>query len=150
MSFFLRNVSDAKVQPGHQRGGAMTLKLDFVLLDGSYALARLPHGGANVEGKKGEFAAAITSPEGTSFVCKAGVIPEDAEFKSGFRCLKVMGTFDLEATGVLSAAIKPLADAGISLFAYSTWETDYILVHETDLERALLSLTQADHRVREN
>lgn len=128
----------------------MTLKLELVLLDDNYALARLPRGAADFDWKKHEFAAVITAHEGTTFVCKADAVPQGAEFKSGFRCLKVAGAFELDASGVLAAAIKPLADAGISLFAYSTWETDYILVHQSDLERATFSVTQAGHRVREN
>ncbi len=128
----------------------MTLKLEFVLLDGSYALARLPRGRTNIDWKQGEFAVAIASPEGTTLVCEAGAVPQGAESQSGFRCLRVGGSFALDSVGVVAATVQPLASAGIGLFAYSTWETDYILIQQTDLQLALSSLTQAGHKVRES
>jgi hypothetical protein len=42
---------------------------------------------------------------------------------------------------------SPLAEAGISLFALSTYETDYILVAEAELERALAVLTRFGHEI---
>jgi hypothetical protein len=62
----------------------------------------------------------------------------------------VAGTFALDSIGVVAAAVQPLASAGIGLFAYSTWETDYILIQQADLQLALSSLTQAGHKVRQS
>ena len=41
----------------------------------------------------------------------------------------------------------PLARAGISILALATFDTDYLLVRETDLGRALAALRAAGHRV---
>ena len=65
--------------------------------------------------------------------------------EAGFRCLTVVGAFDLSSVGVVAAAVQPIAAAGISLFAYSTWQTDYLLVQEKDLRSATAALTVAGH-----
>jgi len=39
-------------------------------------------------------------------------------------------------TGILLSLLHPLAKANISVFALSTYDTDYVLVKEIDLERA--------------
>jgi uncharacterized protein len=45
-------------------------------------------------------------------------------------------------TGILSRLASPLAEAGISIFAISTYDTDYLLVRAGDLERAALILSR--------
>jgi hypothetical protein len=40
-----------------------------------------------------------------------------------------------------------LAEAGVSLFTVSTFDTDYVMVRERDLERAAGALRAAGHRV---
>ena len=64
----------------------------------------------------------------------------------GWRCLRFEGVFDLSLTGVLSSILSPLAASQVSVFAISTFDTDYVLVRETDLSRAIDALTQAGHR----
>ena len=49
----------------------------------------------------------------------------------------VPGPIPFEQTGVLARIATPLAAAGIPIFAIATYDTDYVLVRETDLERAL-------------
>jgi hypothetical protein len=48
---------------------------------------------------------------------------------------------------VLAAIAVPLAAAGVSIFAISTFETDYVLVREECLEEALRALVAAGHEV---
>lgn len=49
--------------------------------------------------------------------------------------------------GIVVALSKALADAGISIFAISTFDTDYILVHEPDFDAAVGALSDAGHTV---
>src|SRR5690242_12530732 len=44
-------------------------------------------------------------------------------------------------------AAAPLAPAGISVFGISTFDTDYLLVNESDFERALVVLQKAGHSI---
>jgi hypothetical protein len=50
-------------------------------------------------------------------------------------------------TGVLAGLATPLATAAISMFAISTYDTDYVLVRRHDLDRAVHALEEAGHRV---
>ena len=52
------------------------------------------------------------------------------------------------AVGVLGSLTTPLADAGISIFAVSTFDTDYLLVKEKDLAAAVDVLRRRGHTVR--
>ena len=51
--------------------------------------------------------------------------------------------------GVVAALVTPLAEAGISVFVLSTFDTDYLLVKEVELVKALAGLRAADHSVDE-
>lgn len=54
----------------------------------------------------------------------------------GWSALQVIGPLDFSMVGVLSALAQPLAAARISIFALSTFDTDYILLRSTDAEHA--------------
>lgn len=123
----------------------MTMRLELTLLDERLALAHLPPGSPNPLWVTGQFAAVIFSKHGTSVVCEESAVPAGVRVQNGFRCLEVAGTFDLASVGVVAAAVQPLAAAGISLFAYSTWETDYVLLQEHDLNLATTVLANAGH-----
>jgi hypothetical protein len=59
----------------------------------------------------------------------------------------VAGTLDFSAVGVLAGLVGPLAAAGVSVFVVSTFDTDYLLVQDGDLDRAVLALRQHGHTV---
>jgi hypothetical protein len=61
--------------------------------------------------------------------------------------LQVAGPLEFSMTGVLAAIAAPLADAGVSIFAISTYDTDYVLVKEEMLAKAVGALRAAGHRV---
>src|SRR5262245_38479376 len=76
-----------------------------------------------------------------SIVCDEDSVPPSCpRVESGWRALRLAGPIDLGETGVLASLAQPLAAAGIALFAISTFDTDYLLVRETDVERALIVL----------
>ncbi len=85
------------------------------------------------------------APEELSIVCPAACIPEETPAERGWRCLKVHGPLDFVQTGVLLSLAKPLAEAGVSIFAVSTYDTDYLLVKGGDLRRAIAALRLAGH-----
>ena len=57
------------------------------------------------------------------------------------------GPLPLNLVGILAAIADPLAAAGMSIFAISTYDTDYVLVKARELEAALQVLQQAGHRI---
>ena len=80
-------------------------------------------------------------------MCMEDAADEIDGAKTGWRCLRVAGKLDLGETGVMSSLADPLAQEKISLFAVSTWDTDYLLVKDGDLEKGLKALAEAGHRV---
>ena len=75
--------------------------------------------------------------EETSIVCPEDDLPPSlTRAKRGWRALKLEGPIPFEEAGVLAGIAAPLAEAGIPLFALSTFDTDYVLVRERDLARA--------------
>jgi hypothetical protein len=125
----------------------MTRHFQLRLLHERFALARIAHGQAIVVPPGELFAAMIHAPEGVTLACLETAVPDGAESRRGFRCLEVDAVFDLDSVGVVAAITRPLAEAGVSLFVFSTWQTDYILVGQADLEKARAALGRAGHRV---
>jgi hypothetical protein len=85
-----------------------------------------------------------------SIVCAQRDVPEQIECERDWRALRVEGKLDFALTGILASLAAPLARAGISIFAISTYDTDYFLVKEKDLPRAAAGLAQAGHRILEH
>ena len=82
-----------------------------------------------------------------SIVCAQEDAPDDVRSKRDWRCLMVEGPLDFSLTGVLSALLTPLAEAGVSIFALSTFDTDYLLVRAAQLDLAIETLSAAGHSV---
>jgi hypothetical protein len=81
--------------------------------------------------------------EELSVVCASGSAPRGARIEDGWKALKLEGPIPFEEVGVLSGLAGTLAGAGLSLFAVSTFDTDYVLVKESDLEAARAAFTGA-------
>jgi hypothetical protein len=92
-----------------------------------------------------EFVSITKTPEELSIVCRQFDVPKNAKCEKGWRCLKVNGPLDFSCVGVLASLSMPLAKAGVSIFAVSTYDTDYLLVKEKDLERAICVLSHEGH-----
>ncbi|MCB2146366.1 MAG: ACT domain-containing protein [Deltaproteobacteria bacterium] len=94
------------------------------------------------------FVSVTRTADELSIVCLSGAVPETVRTERDFRALKIEGPFDFSLTGILLAVIGPLADAGISIFAVSTYDTDYVLVKKNDLKQAVSALSAFGHTVR--
>lgn len=85
--------------------------------------------------------------EELSVVVEQSRVPASVTSQRGFRALRVAGPLEFDQVGVLASLAKPLADAGISIFAISTYDTDYILVRQAELGNAVKALRAAGHMV---
>lgn len=94
-----------------------------------------------LQGSSSFFSITGTEDE-TSLVCQEELIPSDCIAEKGFRALKVQGPLAFELIGILSSLLNPLADDGISVFAISTYDTDYILVKEKALDQSIAALAE--------
>ena len=123
---------------------------DLVVVPGALAVCRLPAGSALPSWAAGGSLVSVTqTADETSVVCDASLVPTDVPAESGWRAIKVAGPLDFGLTGVLLSIARPLADAGVSVFALSTYDTDYVLVKEPALATAVAALTGAGHRIGE-
>jgi hypothetical protein len=93
------------------------------------------------------FLSITRTSEELSIVCVEQVIPEGTTSEKGWWCLKVHGPLDFSLTGILSSLLHQLAKENISVFALSTYDTDYLLIKEIDLERAKAILVEEGHKV---
>jgi hypothetical protein len=82
-----------------------------------------------------------------SVVCPEDVVPEGISRERGWRAFRLEGMFDLSMVGILASVASPLAEAGASIFAVSTFDTDYVLVREKQLDLAIDTLRASGHRV---
>ena len=120
--------------------------LTLVLLPETFAVCRLP---ANAPlpawALAGPFCAITRTAEELSIVCVEEHAPANVLCQPGWRCLQVAGPLDFALTGVLASLAQPLAAAGVSIFAISTYDTDYLLVPDEALDASLAALRSAGH-----
>jgi len=121
--------------------------LNLSLLEETYGICRFPGGGPVKPPSPGPFSLLIYSVEETTLVCPLDQAPPDAEIDAGWRCLRILVSTDLSVPGILASTLAPLAKAGIGIFASSTFSTDYVLVKEQDVDRAVEALRAAGHRI---
>ncbi len=77
-----------------------------------------------------------------SIVCPQEEIPGGVLVEKDWRAFKLEGDLGLESVGVIAALSQPLADAGISIFNVSTYETNYVLVEDKNLKKAIEVLSK--------
>jgi hypothetical protein len=123
-------------------------RLELLNLDDRLAVCRLDQGnGIPSWAAGGGFFSFTHTPDELSVVCPESLVPECVRAERGWRALRVAGAIDLSLVGVLASLTAPLAEAGIGVFVLSTFDTDYLLVKEADLGRAIEALAAYGHVV---
>ena len=122
--------------------------LSLTLLAGTFAVARLDAGDPMPRWAEGGELSSITrTGEELSIVCAAERVPIEVAAERDWRCLAVVGPLDFSEVGILADLTGVLAEAGVSLFALSTYDTDYLLVRDAALETAVRALHGRGHSV---
>ena len=122
--------------------------LRLTLLDDTFAVCRLPADAVVPDWAwMGEVACVTRTRDELSIVCRDALVPEEVLREAGWRCLRVRGPLPFTLTGVFARIAQPLADAGISLFAVMTYDTDYVMVKDEVLRDAVSALISAGHTV---
>ena len=125
---------------------APTLQLD--LLPGTSAIARL---GPNTEipewARDATLSAVVRTADELTVVCPADAVPPEVTCEGPFCTLAVRGPLDFALTGILASLAAPLAEAKISIFVLSTFDTDLLLVRERDLPETRMTLEAAGHLI---
>jgi len=91
----------------------------------------IPDWAANIR-----FSSITRTEDELSIVCPQDKIPAGVMVEKNWRAFKVEGPLGFSLTGIVSSLSKPLAEAEISILYISTYETDYLLVEEKNLDKA--------------
>ena len=127
-------------------GRNMPIKLKIKAIAGCYAVARLPADAAIPDWASGPgFMAVVRADDELTIVCLAERVPADIEAERSWNCLRTVGPFDFEATGIVQTLVEPLSSNGIGVFVVCTFDGEHVLVPSKDLIRARNSLSRAGH-----
>jgi len=119
------------------------------LLPHTYAVCRLEKNAPAPDwGTRGLFFSITRTEEELSVVCPDAHVPRGVKREGGWRVLKVEGPLNFSLTGVLASLTAPLARKRITVFALSTYDTDYLLVKEEKLEEAIQALREEGYAVK--
>ncbi len=123
-------------------------KLTMRILENNYSVCRLDSKAEiPLWPFKSEFYSITKTEDEVSIVCETTLLPENVQMEKDWRIFKVLGPLDFSLVGVLSEISTILANAGVSLFAISTYDTDYILVKEKDLCLASKVLRKKNYNI---
>jgi len=92
-----------------------------------------------------KFYAISKTEDELSIVCSSSIQLNSDKSESDWSCIKVLGPLDFSLTGILAEISAVLAKAKISIFAVSTFDTDYILVKSKKLPLAKKVLLKSGH-----
>ena len=121
--------------------------LTLTVLPDNYSICRLePEADIPPWALAGDFFSITRTKDELSLVCSQEVVPAGVQSETGWRCIMVKGPLGFSITGLLASLATSLAEVGISIFAISTFDTDYLLVKAENLKRAVVKLKDAGHR----
>jgi hypothetical protein len=119
----------------------------LTVLPGRYAVCRLSPDDAVPAWALApvDFVSITRSRTELSVICPVSALPAGTPGQAGWHCLRIDGQFGLDEPGVLVSVAKPLSEAGLSVFAVASHDTDHLLV--TDLAAAVKALRAAGHQI---
>jgi uncharacterized protein len=120
----------------------------LTLLPGDYAICRLaPDAPDPIWARDSPVSVIVRTADELSVLCVSENVPAGTQCEAGWRLFKFQGPFAFTQTGILSAVLNPLAEACVGILAISTFDTDYVLVKDTNLSTARDVLVAAGHVV---
>lgn len=122
-------------------------KLRLTALPAPVAVCRLGRDATVPDWASGAFTSVTRTADELSIVCDDAAVPADVQAERGWRALKLEGPIPFDVTGVAAALLAPLAEARISIFLISTYDTDYLLLKADGFERAIEVLRGAGYEI---
>ncbi|HET6778458.1 MAG TPA: DUF2938 family protein, partial [Gemmatimonadales bacterium] len=147
MRYILRSLPS--VAEAQESSGLRSVRLPLELLPDTLALCRLPADAA-VPGWAAERSSFLTvsrTADELSIMTVQHAVPASVRCERDYQAIRVRGPLSPNLVGVLLSLVKPLADAGISILAISTYDTDYVFVKTPYLVTALQALRKAGHQI---
>lgn len=132
-----------------------SIKLTMKLLTEKYSVCRLDKNNLIPSwATNGEFFSITKTEDELSIVCSQENLPHNMQYEliniqceKDWRILKVEGPLDFSLVGILSSISGLMAQEQISIFALSTYDTDYILVKDNDIDAAINTLIKNNYDV---
>jgi uncharacterized protein len=123
-------------------------RFELTLLPERFAISQLAaHAPIPEWATRGIFFSVTRTSDELSIVCEQSRVPAGARSQPGWSVLKIHGPFALTEVGVLSSLASSLAEAELSLFTISTFDTDYLLVASETLSAVISALERAGHKI---
>ena len=124
-------------------------QLTLLLFEGCLAVCRLPASSPvpTWGSAKGPFSSITRSEKELSIICNEAAVPSGIHCERGWRVMKIENPLDFAQTGILVSLAAPLAEAGVSIFTVSTFDSQYLMVKEASIELALKILVNAGHEI---
>ena len=86
--------------------------------------------------------------EEKSLVCITGDVPANVTQRDdGWKGFRIQGILDFSLIGILSKIAEILAQNSISIFAISTYTTDYVLIKKENYQKGLNILKHSGYKI---
>lgn len=123
--------------------------LSLQILPQEFSICRLTVGSElpNWVSQSGKFVSMTCTQDEISIVAESSVVPSDIKCTQQWRALQVCGQLDFALVGILAGLTTVLAQNQISVFAISTYDTDYLFVKAEKMVSAAKSLQDAGYHV---
>ena len=119
----------------------LTLHADFL------AICRLDASEPTPDWAAGAFVSITRTDVELSIVCDENRVPDGIPCERSWRWIQVKGILDFSLVGIIAGLTSVLADAGISVFVVSSFDTDVILVKQSNLQNAIRVLENSGHSI---
>lgn len=113
------------------------MKIEFI--SGEFSVCQI----TDVSGVdfKQQFLFVSKTDEELSLVCPSNAVPENVTSREdGWCMMRIVGVLDFSLVGILSKIASVLAMNQISIFAISTYNTDYILIKQISFKKSIAVL----------
>jgi len=125
-----------------------SIHLNLSILPDMYAVCQMPSKTPiPMWATASSFYSVTQTSDEISIVCESKEVPTSVKAKQNWRMIKVEGPLDFSLTGILASLAVPLANAQISIFVISTFDTDYLLVQDKSLSKAVMVLRNSGFSV---
>ncbi len=117
-------------------------------LDGVYTISQLSASASVPTWCEGTgFISISRGDDELSIICLKERVPEKVRSDGEWTCFKFLGPFKFGETGIVLSVVRPISENGIGILILSTFNGDYLLVQNADLEHSIQHLKAAGHTI---
>ena len=126
--------------------GNAKLGLTLKVLPDLYGIVKLAQDAPIPDWANGQgLSAMIRADDELTLVCPQDRIPANVNSVIHWRCLRSVGPFAFDTSGIVLSIIAPLSNQGIGVFVICTFDGEHVLVADAQWEESLQRLKEAGH-----